>query len=269
VAPVATQGYSLQSRLPLPVRAIPKLCEYMVKREVPMRTDLLRGLLVGFLMMLPCVAGAQTPLYGKTYGEWAASWVQWSEAGPVGANAIEDTTGEFCDEHQLNGPVWFLAGSFGTVGVERNCTIPKNRALFYPLIEGGWVDCPGTPDVDVPDAAIRNLLAGIFDTACQLTSTVDEVPIPSLQVLTVRAQTPKFTNVLPDNPVIAGACTPPLVGGRTGRRIIEGYWVMLPALSPGEHTLTLHGAVCDFSDPNSGHVSFENGVTYHLTVTGK
>ena len=104
-----------------------------------MRAELVRELFVGLLVMLtlPAVADAQTTAYGKTYGEWAANWVQLAESGPVGENAISDTTGEFCDENQPDGPVWFLAGTFGTVGVERHCTIPRNRALFYPLIEGG------------------------------------------------------------------------------------------------------------------------------------
>ena len=44
----------------------------------------------------PQVAPDQLKVHGKTYGEWAAEWVQWSEAGPAGKNAITDTTGKFC-----------------------------------------------------------------------------------------------------------------------------------------------------------------------------
>jgi hypothetical protein len=214
----------------------------------------------------PRVAADKLKVYGKTYGEWAADWVQWAEAGPVGQNAVTDTTGEFCDENQPKKDVWFLAGTFGAIDVERDCTIPQDRALFYPLVEGPWIDCPGTPDEDLSDADVRGILAGIIDTACQLTSTLDGVAISSLRVLTVRAQSPKFRSILPDNPVIAEACIPPsglgpLVGGETGRRIVDGYWVMLPPLSPGPHTLTLHGALCGRD--------FENGVTYNLTVPEK
>jgi hypothetical protein len=45
--------------------------------------------------------------------------------------------------------------------------------------------------------------------------------------------------------------------------IAEGYWIMLPPLAPGEHTLTLHGASCNAT---TGATFFETGVTYHLTV---
>lgn len=252
-------------------------------------THLAPYLFAGFLVTVPYVLLAvdanaqdgrqagQTEAYGKTYGEWAANWIQWAEAGPVGRNAITDTTGEFCDDNQPKGPVWFLAGTFGKVGVKRNCTIPRDRALFYPLVEGGWVDCPGTEDPNTSDADVRAAIAVALDAACQVTSTLDGVPISALQVQTVRAQSPKFRNILPNDlvPEVANSCTPALVGGRTGRRIADGYWVMLPPLSPGAHTLMLHGGVCAFPDPNDnsdpkrGRVVFENGVTYRLTVSGK
>jgi hypothetical protein len=215
---------------------------------------------------------AQLKVYGKTYGEWAAEWVRWSEAGPADENAITDTSGEFCAANQPKKDVWFLAGTFGGL-VERTCTIPKDRALFYPLFESPWIDCPGTPDEDLSDAQVRFIVAGQIDAACQLTSTLDGVAISSLRVLIVRAQSRRFRTVLPDNPAIAGVCDPPLVGGKTGRRIVDGYWVMLPPLSPGKHTLTLHGAMCAFPDPEDksvppdpqrGRIIFENGVTYHL-----
>jgi hypothetical protein len=208
----------------------------------------------------------QPTIFGRTYGEWSAKWWQWAYAGSKGENAVEDETGEFCAVNQPEGKVWFLAGTFGVPDVKRTCTIPPNRALLYPLIASTWTDCPGTADEDIPDAEIRALLAtgtSAGDLACQLTSTLDGVAISSLQISTVRTQSPKFASILPKNSVIAADCTPPLPPGKTGRQISEGYWVMLPALSPGKHTLTLHGAGCDAV---TGAVFFETGVTYHLTV---
>jgi hypothetical protein len=69
---------------------------------------------------------------------------------------------------------------------------------------------------------------------------------------------------MPEHNVFSG-CATPLPAGKTLRQMSEGYWIMLPPLSPGEHTLTVHGAGCD---PKTGSVSFESGVTYHLTVQG-
>jgi hypothetical protein len=204
-------------------------------------------------------------IHGKTYGEWSAEWWQWAYAGPNGENAVQDETGEFCAVNQPTGKVWFLAGSFGLTGVERTCTIPPNRALFYPLVTTLWTDCPGTDDKMQPDAFVRDILTTFVaggDPSCQLTSTLDGASISRLQILTVRTQSPKFTSILPGNNIVSG-CASPLPPGKTGRQIAEGYWVMLPPLSPGEHVLTLHGAGCNAA---TGDVFFENGVTYHLTV---
>jgi hypothetical protein len=221
---------------------------------------------------LPALADGLNPkVSGKTYGEWGAAWWQWAFAGPDGANAVQGTAD--CDVNQPPGPVWFLAGTFGGIA-ERNCTVPKDRALFYPLVNSFWVDCPNSPDEDLTDDQVRAIMAtygGGGDNACQLTSTLDGVAISSGQYPTVRSQSPTFSATLPVGHVLAGLCNydPPggfatdLPPGKTGRMISEGYWVMLPPLSKGEHTLTLHGAGCD---PATGAVLFEVGVTYHLTV---
>lgn len=219
------------------------------------------------LWHLPAYAGpGQPPIYGKTYGEWSAAWWQWALAGPDGQNTVQDETGAFCALNQPPGKVWFLAGTFGLTGVERTCTIPANRALLYPLINNVWTDCPGTLDEDLTDAQVRAILtlsAG-GDPSCQLTSTLDGASISSLQILTVRTQSPKFTSILPENHLPGlGGCGFELPVGETGRQISEGYWVMLPPLSRGAHTLTIHGAACDAA---TGDVFFESGVTYHLTI---
>ncbi len=224
--------------------------------------------------------GAADPkLYGKTYSEWTAEWWKWAFAYPLDSNPVSDTTGEFCDLGQ-SGPVWFLAGSFGVTGVERTCTIPKGKAIFYPLMNNIWVDCPESGDLNYSDTEVGWIMSALSgDPACQLTSTLDKFPAPNLGVdfldtpisvlrkAAVRTQSPVFKMYLPENSVLSEACPQPyypvpMPSGKTGRMIGEGYWVMLPPLAEGEHLLTLHGAVCETNGP----AWFENSVTYHLTV---
>ena len=232
----------------------------------------LLGMSLGFgLCTVPAYAGAnhseQQTVYGKTYGEWSAAWWRWAFAGPDGENAVQDETGDFCGVNQPKGKVWFLAGTFGLSGVERKCTIPRDRALLYPLLNTVWTDCPGTVDQNLPDEEVRRQLSEFIDLACRVTSTLDGVPIASLQLLTVRTQSPRFASKLPENHLpFIGNCGFVLPVGRTGRQISDGYWIMLPPLSPGEHTLTLNGAACD---ADTGEVMFESGVTYQLTVLGR
>ena len=217
--------------------------------QVRAAADALRGPWGGVL--------EQTKVYGRTYGEWSNHWVAWAESAPVGLNAIEDTTGAFCALNQPSGNVWFLAGTLGGPA-QRQCTIPRGKALFYPLVEVGWIDCPNTPDSSVPEADIRGLLSSIFDLSTETSSTINGVSVLSLLVPIVRTQGPTFTSVLPANSIQSPICPGGLPAGRTGRRMNEGFWVMVPPLPPGQHTLTLRGAITP--------LGFENSVTYYLTV---
>jgi hypothetical protein len=171
-------------------------------------------------------------------------------------------------------PDWFLAGTFGGPAVERSCTIPAKRKLFYPLVNSIWTDCPGSVDETLTDQEVRDILVNFTvggDAACQMSTTVDGIPLTTSGIIAVRTQSPKFSTCLPKNNLIRGCDandpTKPLPAGKTGRQIAEGYWVMLPSLRPGKHTLTLHGAACDAS--KDGLPFFWTEVTYHLNVRAK
>ena len=217
------------------------------------------------------VAG-NPPVYGKTYGEWGAEWWTWASSFPSGMNPVQDETGELCDLGQ-SAPVWFLAGSFGVTGVERSCTVPAGTAIFFPLVNATWVEFPG--DEIFTDEDIRYLLAtAVGDIACQLRATVDstiapifgggEVPAPvtDWQRPVVRAQSPKYQADLPEGNIFGAPA------GLNPRMIAEGYWVMLPPLSPGQHVVTLNAAQCVEREGEPGVLDrvFETEVTYNLTV---
>jgi hypothetical protein len=184
-----------------------------------------------------------------------------------------DDTGAYCAQGQ-SGKVWFLAGTFGGPEVERYCTIPAGKSVFYPVINTAWIDAPG--DEVYTDADVRWILSSVIDSNCKITSTLDtldgtlevgEQPAPVAARLRplVRAQSPKNTVVLPDNNIFG------LEPGKNERLIAEGYWVMLPPLTPGEHTLRIDAAGCEpleEGDDTNLKKNFEVKVTYHLTVTG-
>src|SRR4051794_36336370 len=63
----------------------------------------------------------------------AAEWWQWAMSAPDEENPVTDTTGSNCATGQ-RGPVWFLAGGFGSSKVHRVCSIPAGKVLFFPVI---------------------------------------------------------------------------------------------------------------------------------------
>ena len=70
--------------------------------------------------------------YGLTYGEWTAKWWQWGYSIPKDINPAYDDTGKNCAQKQ-NGPVWFLAGTYGHA-VNRGWDIPAGKAILFPIL---------------------------------------------------------------------------------------------------------------------------------------
>jgi len=200
----------------------------------------------------------QAEAFGETYGEWSARWWQWQRSLElIGMNPVTDVTGEFCAENQLtddNEDVWFLAGTDGSI-VERDCTVPEDTAIFYPLINAIFSNEPGE---DASEDEKREALGGLFELTCILKSSLDGVPT-AISDITVRTQSPLFFD--------------PIFGDQEA--VSDGWWVMLPPLSTGEHVLEFTGALCspDRDPDNPGGLIlttfFKVDVTYNLTILGE
>jgi hypothetical protein len=70
--------------------------------------------------------------YGKSYADWSAIWWQWLLSIPKDKSPAGDSTGENYGTNQ-QGPIWFLAGTFGGAA-ERTCTIPSGRAIIFSAL---------------------------------------------------------------------------------------------------------------------------------------
>jgi hypothetical protein len=127
----------------------------------------------------PQVVSPHTVPFGKSYGEWGAAWWNWAFSSPVEINSVVDETGEFCDVNQ-SGPVWFLAGISGfvppaDVPLERECTVPAGKALFFPILNSFCVD-----EGDGSEEAQRACARPFVDTATVLEASVDGRPLTGL-----------------------------------------------------------------------------------------
>jgi hypothetical protein len=202
---------------------------------------------------------SQARIYGRTYGRWSAKWWQWvfdlpDENHPLVTNGDVD-----CSLGQ-RGKVWYLAGTTGG-SAERSCTIKPRRALLFPLINFVWVntadDCSG-PDGCPPVQEKREVLEWILtNSTCTLYSKIDGVPT-IYKVDQVRTQSPAFP-VTVNNSVFQPGIPPGTVDEEA---VADGYWVLVPPLSRGEHTLEF-GGDCTYPDGNT----FSVDVTYDLDVT--
>jgi hypothetical protein len=201
--------------------------------------------------------------YGNTYGEWSAQWWQWLLAIPTPKNPNLDTTGEDCAEGQT-GPVWYLAGSFFGGTFTRSCTVPAGKALLLPLVNAlfgaGAFDCtPTVPDVLCDLNVLRRATAALVDanaSADNLKVEIDGVPVRNLDDF--RVQSPVMSLTYPPDNVIALIFNAEVPGGTYTPNVSDGYFLLLPPLSRGKHTIRVK---------STG--GFASEVTYHLTIGNK
>ena len=196
----------------------------------------------------PRVQPPQSHAYGKTRSEWVASYWQWLLSIPADSNSLLDETGEFCDVGQ-SGKVWFLAGvtGSGAVSVTRSCSVPAGKAVFFPIINTLWISTPGDPGVD----EIREIIGRITDHATDLSCEIDGRLVQNIQQYRVASTV--FAVDLPDNNIFGVA------PGEYGPNVDDGFYLLLPPLPVGPHTIHFHGSLPALNSTLN--------VTYNLTVT--
>jgi hypothetical protein len=199
--------------------------------------------------VVPAAAQHDPEVFGRTYGEWSGEWWNWMFSFPAETSPIFAEGETDCVLGQ-NGKVLFLAGNMGGES-SRACTIPKGKALLVPIANSiFWA-----PEDGDTEEEIRPQVEAAVDSVTDVTCTLDGVPC-EYHHLIVRTQSPAFTMSIPEGSLLHGWG---LDAGDRYPAISDGYWVMLPAQSPGDHTLEFSAS---FGDP----FNFDLAVTYLLTV---
>ena len=144
------------------------------------------------LTMQPTMATAES----GGFSNLSAQWWQWAISIPPSHNPLLDTTGEKCMVGQ-RGPIWFLAGVFGgSAAVTRNCTVPDNVSLFFPVANSVNFNSPnicGDGPEDQSVAQLRARSARFIDGSIKLLVEVDGNRVKHLR----RVQSKVFALTLP------------------------------------------------------------------------
>lgn len=211
-----------------------------------MRIRIFFGLVLAFLTGAGASAAQSylvppgQPVAGKSQEAWSRAWWQWAGSFDYERSPVADRTGERCALKQ-SGNVWFLAGTYGTRRTIRTCTVPRDKYLYFPLID--YVVMP-TVDRPVSCAAVTNEAAGMTESVSSLVLVVDGQRYGNLRAQ--RQATRRCFDM--------GARTHPRV--RVFPSAANGYYVMLRPLPPGRHTLNFGGVL----------PSMIQAVTYTLIV---
>jgi hypothetical protein len=187
--------------------------------------------------------------YGATHAEWAERFAQWNYSFPFDDHPLNDPNPLACGAGQ-QGPVFFL-GSVALPGdeliMERTCTIPADRALFVSVVFLGCSTLEpafcGTTEADLRATATQWV-----DQTTSVEVSLDGVAIPDLEQYRVAAG--PFSLIVPEGS--------PGTDAGVGTAFSDGYSLLMPPLSPGEHTLrTIY--------INANNVT-PHDVTYHLHI---
>jgi hypothetical protein len=205
------------------------------------------------------------PQYGKTFDEWAAEWVYyvWSYAPPLCDDPVKHPTGATCaDRQDPTSPVFFLAGTYGGPAVRKECVVPADKALFFPL-GNYWGDNGGMPaDMLLSDDAIReNIESGaLLFIKERFYATVDGRPVADVTAGIMTKAAPYRIHV-PEGPNSYTCDIAAEVSGDFDGYVM-GAWVMLPPLGPGKHVIEFGSA----REAEGLEPAFQTDTRYELTV---
>lgn len=173
-------------------------------------------------------------LAGVSQAEWSARWWQWAFSFDRASSPVADRTGEHCASRQ-SGNVWFLAGTYGSKRVERECTVPPGKTLFFPLINYVMFRREGSR------ASCAFLASQAIAATEHPSGLVLEVDGRRYVGLTAHRVTTRCFSLAPGQEADAAG---------------SGYYVAIKPLSRGRHVLEFGGLLPDLAQ----------AVTYHITV---
>lgn len=190
------------------------------------------GIVLGCALVSPCVLADDVTVVemnervdGKTLDEYASIWWQWASSMPDAESPVMDRTGEKCHANQ-DGPVWFLAGGYGSSRIQRECTVPSGRYVFFPVINMVAYTRPGTVgatcEAKQKDAALNN------DELRSFIVMVDDLKLVNPAMHRYTSPTCFDLNALVPEKYKAPSFYPSAA---------DGYWVMLKPLPPGKHRI--------------------------------
>lgn len=187
---------------------------------------------------------------GISQADYAARWWQWAMRLPDGVRAYQDPSGAQCGLNQ-SGPVWFLAGTEGTMRASRQCDIPGGHFIFFPVIAMFVTSVPGK-SIDCKTAQART--ADNNDHLGEVSVTLDGQPIDDIRSHRIRSLGcfDAYANAtyLEHHEAYMPAAT-------------DGYWLMLGPLAAGNHHLIVHAR---YDNPGKSGGDLEQEFDYQLHV---
>lgn len=208
-----------------------------MRRSIVLALGALLALLVAAPVAFGQVADGSAPEQAR---ELSAAWWPWALEKSTAASPLNGSYdgGPRCNGQAANGSakdVWFLAGTITGEKVERTCTVPAGKEIFFPVFNLLDFNVNGAQT----EEELQQEVEGWTDDALAhpkrpLFAIVDGEPV---EMNRLDSPSALFHYTLQKDAYLTdfGIEPGPYVG------VTDGVWVTLPPLSEGEHTIHFGG----------------------------
>lgn len=186
--------------------------------------------------------------YDVQFSEWTVRWWQWCLSQPKSTNPVNERQriNTNARDNQIYPDVWFLAGTTGGFA-ERECTIPRGRAILCPIINFEISEAED-PRLKT-DGDLVSFARADVDKITKVEVSIDDKSLPNMKQL--RVESGPFDVILPEDNIWG-------VRGGATRAASDGYWLFLKPLPSGSHRIQFGGSCL------AGTINI--GTMYYLAV---
>ena len=190
-------------------------------------------------------------VHGFLQSTYVNMWWQWAVSMPKEDSPVKDTVGTKCGVNQA-GPVWFLAGGYGTSRIRRKCSVPADKYIFFPVIN--MLNFP-RDERSIP--------------TCESVKRGASINNQYLVSFKVIVDDQKFLNPVfyrqTSEKCFDLAARKPNTGEypRAYPSATDGYWIMLRPLSAGNHNISFYA---EYNNPGSPYGRSVQDIGYELNV---
>ena len=200
------------------------------------------GALLALLVAAPMAFGqvADNSVASEQARALSEAWWPWALEKSTAASPLNGSyeDGSQCDGQAANGSaqdVWFLAGTITGEKVERTCTVPAGRKIFFPVFNILDYNVPGAQsEEELQEEVVGWTNDALAHPKRPLFVTVDGEPV-EMNRLDSPSDLFHYTLQKGDYLTDFGVEPGPYVG------VTDGVWVTLPPLSEGNHTVHFGG----------------------------
>lgn len=224
-----------------------------------MGEPLIRYILSAIIFFLASAASANPDILiggddrvaGFLQSTYVNMWWQWAASMPSSESPVRDTVGIHCGVNQA-GPVWFLAGGYGSSKIHRTCDIPSDKYIFFPVINMVYFPqneySKRTCDSVKKEAALNNHYLTAFKVL------IDDHKFVN----------PAFYRQASDKCFDLAARAPGVDKyPRAYPAATDGYWIMLKPLSVGKHHIAFRA---EYTNPSEDYGLMIQDIVYDINI---